>query len=204
MSTDYFDEVVAEVRGAQARDPDVVLPWSWWEGQADRHGMSPNAVYTRAVKVGLYVPPSKRSERNGESSDAPPAPDLRPDRTPAGRAETDPDRVPFELPPDLDRSEPPPSFRASGVPPERNGSTGRRDDARSSAVGTRFEEAIRGFATLLERTTSLERQVDDLKRSLEDTRRENRRLRRILRRVEEEIEAARLACRDLDLLDDES
>ena len=71
---DYFDEVESAVKAEQAKDAGVVLPWSWWRVFADRHAMSVNAVYTRAVKIGLYVPPSHRGSKNGTSkapSDAP-------------------------------------------------------------------------------------------------------------------------------------
>ena len=67
---DYFTEVEAAIREEQSRDPDVVLPWSWWQAHAQRHGMTPNAVYTRAVKSHVYLPPSKREPQPGSAEPA--------------------------------------------------------------------------------------------------------------------------------------
>jgi hypothetical protein len=153
---DYFDEVEEEIHRAKQEDPEVVLPWSWWQQQGERHGMSPNAIYTRAVKVGLYVPPAKRE--GGEASSP---------------------RPPFKAPP-------PPSDRAGGPPEREEQEARRTvpSNGTSHFPQPGLGEAIQGFSALVERVSGLEQQVADLTRELTAARMENRRMKRILREMD--------------------
>jgi hypothetical protein len=174
MSEDYFDAVEAAVREAQREDPDVVLKWSWWKEQAERHGMTPNAVYTRAVKIGLYVPPDKRE--NGEAE---------------FEAEAD---VEPSLPPTSALTAEPPAPPAAASSPRSSGRNGR---APSPQPSSNLGDAIQGFASLVERASSLEQQVSDLRQNLERSRQENRRLRRALREMEDLMERMRQVYRSV-------
>jgi hypothetical protein len=167
MTEDYFEAVEADVKAAQSRDPNVVLPWSWWENQGKRHGMSPNAVYTRAVKIGLYVPPAKRS--NGATGAT----------LPPAREEYE---SPIERQPERRRAPEPRSFYS---PPEK-----------ASPSFDNLGEAIQGFVALAERNAELKRQTESLTRDLERTRRENQRLRQALGHVDELLEQIRQASRN--------
>lgn len=191
---DYFDDVESEVREAQRIDPDVVLPWSWWQERGERHGMSPNAIYTRAVKVGLYVPPPKRPAGVPSHPEAHEPALTEPD---LAQASTGPSRHAVEPP--LRRSGPTveePNQRRIGSgedsPAPRNRPI-EESPRRRGGIATQFPsfepggigEAIQNFASMAERTAHLERQVDDLTLSLDAMKQENRRLRRALREMEE-------------------
>ena len=206
---DYFDEVEAELREAQRIDPEVILPWSWWKKLGDRHGMTANAVYTRAIKAGLYVHPSKREtpygangSRGTESRVASPAP-----RPP--QRSTDPDLSQIVTEPNVPplpqeagadscateecvRSEsgrPP----ASTVPGNGSHSSSPEHGAESSHAipAGGLGEALHSFASLLERTAGLEQKVANLTRELQETVAENRRLKRALREMDEMAEKMR-------------
>jgi hypothetical protein len=182
MSEDYFDAVEADIREAQREDPDVVLKWSWWKEQAERHGMTPNAVYTRAVKVGLYVPPDKRG--NGES-------DLETEEiSPFSSSVPDPKSKSTAPARDPSVFSPPPlasSSHANGRP------------ASSPPAQGKLGDAIQGFASLVERASALEEQAGSLRRDLEQSQQENRRLRRALREMEELMERMRQVYRSATL-----
>lgn len=170
---DYFAEVEAAIRDEQSRDPDAVLPWSWWQRQAQRHDMTPNAVYTRAVKSGAYTPPSKRGPQGSAAPEPPPGDD----HGPSGPRRTG-------------------SLAPESGGPTRDGEAGHsrngetihpRDgewDERASLLSPSIGGAIQGFASLVERTAGLEQQVAELKRALDQTQAENRRLRRALQQAD--------------------
>jgi hypothetical protein len=181
MSEDYFDAVEADIREAQREDPDVVLKWSWWKEQAERHGMTPNAVYTRAVKVGLYVPPDKRG--NGETELDPEASHF---------SSSTPDAKPKSAAPTRDPAvfSPPPLVSS----PYSNGRP-----APSPPTPGKLGDAIQGFASLVERASTLEEQVGSLRRDLEQSQQENRRLRRALREMEVLMERMRQVYRSATL-----
>jgi hypothetical protein len=191
MADDYFEEVEADVREEQRKDPGVVLPWSWWEDQGKRHGMSANAVYTRAVKIGLYTPPAKR-QSDGNGSSAPRAEERT--APPSERAEIRRDPLPS----------PAPAYERAAAPPPR---AEERTEARSpskpaSSLGN-VGEAIHDFVALVERTAGLERRIEELTRDLERSRSENRRLRKAMRQVEDLLDQLRQTSRNALLLPEE-
>ncbi|MBW3622164.1 MAG: hypothetical protein KY468_02005 [Armatimonadetes bacterium] len=184
---DYFTEVEVDVREAQRKDPDVVLPWSWWKEQSKKHGMSPNAIYTRAKKVGLYVPPSKRENGKSPSKPSPPSKPANPsnstDRDPSGAIPAAPDpesgkvaRSQTDRPP----SPAPERFAAESVKPSSPAPPAPDQASPSHASARGLGDAIQGFSSLVERTAGLEQQVTDLSRMLEQAHNENRRLKRAL------------------------
>lgn len=59
---DYWPIAEREIKEALARTEDGHLPWSWWQERAQRFGVSPNTIYSRALKKGLYTAPIQRGE----------------------------------------------------------------------------------------------------------------------------------------------
>lgn len=163
---DYFDEVVAEVRQAQQEDPDVVLPWSWWRRQAERHGMTPNAVYTRAIKVGLYVHPAKRGQANVTS---------------AYRSTRD-ERKSLDTSSPIDgkgkRSE------TASKPSRSMPSSSTSVESVSPSQSVNPGDAVQSVSSLAERAAGLERRITELTHALEETKAENKALKRALREMD--------------------
>lgn len=185
---DYFDAVEAAVREAQRKDPDVILPWSWWKEQAQQHNMTPNAIYTRAVKIGLYTPPDKRPSQDRSAA----APNLLPPSMRRGLDREIQTGAPSEDGPRSQsrsrfRSTPSPEPRAENPSSDSYLAPPRAESAPPGSMG----EAMQSFASLWDRTAHLEQQVRELGRTLEETRSENRRLKRALYQVENLAEEMR-------------
>ena len=158
--------------------------------------MSPNAIYTRAVKVGLYVPPAKRTgspEPSVEASES--AASAEPAQSGplngASRRHEEPSqrrKSPEVDSPSVQRSRPETEESArrstrpdTEEPPRRQSRAVPSPSFESGGLGA----AVQNFASLVERAALLERRVDDLSDALESSKRENRRLRRALREMEE-------------------
>lgn len=178
---DYFTEVESAINEAQREDPNVVLPWSWWKKQGERHGMTPNAVWTRAVKSGLYVPPAKRDG---------PAPTKAPVPAPSRAAKQNGPsvRVPAAPSRPSDSKNPPQDPALAPDPPilptETIPSASSANASASLLSPGGIGDALQGLSSLLERAAGLERQVEELTQALEQAREENRRLRRTLRETD--------------------